>query len=161
MRVYLIEEPAVGQVKVGVSREPYRRMASLQGERETQLFLRHEHDAGSKSAAYALERATHDVLSASRVVGEWFAVTVPRALEALEIARVAPPPRRKTKATTRRTKLMCLRFTPDEIALLNDLGAQYGSKKNAVALALQALDDTDITSWSVERLMMEVARRID
>lgn len=106
MKVYLIEDPANGLVKIGVSDTPHRRFGYLQSAQQERLYLRHEHDAGSRAEAFRIERAAHAALASRRVKGEWFAISLDDAMAALK----APVPTKNKTSSKRSKKLVVFRF---------------------------------------------------
>lgn len=74
--IYFIQEEDHGPIKVGIGRDPGRRLASLQVGNPVRLKLR-----SAFKAPAALERLIHDHFSDERMVGEWF--TNSEELEAL------------------------------------------------------------------------------
>jgi hypothetical protein len=143
MKVYLMEDPAAGLVKVGVSDVPFRRMAFLQTQRKEQIFLRHEHDAGGRTEAYRIERDAHILLADSREEGEWFRCSLDAARRALDAAIIEPIDRQRQAGT----KIpVSIRLTEEELALLNKQAAIYGGQARAIVAGLcQLSEPTEIT----------------
>lgn len=66
--VYFLGRPSTGAVKIGFSNLPERRLGELQTGNDERLDL-----IGYVPGSKTLERRLHDYLSASRLMGEWFA----------------------------------------------------------------------------------------
>ncbi len=80
--VYAIAEQG-GAIKIGVAKEPAKRLRDLQVGHPRALRLVH---VAACAEARVVERAAHERLSASRASGEWFDVTEAVAIEAIEAA---------------------------------------------------------------------------
>lgn len=141
MKVYLIEAPVSGQIKIGISDVPFRRVAFLQTEWREQLFLRHEHDAGSSSEARRIERCAHIILSDRRVKGEWFNVSLDEAMGALAEAIDTPAPKQRKESHAK--KLIAVRLSAEALDTLNRLAPSYGSQANVIVAGLKLLANPD------------------
>lgn len=71
--VYVINSSA-GLVKIGVSDNPSRRLATIQKHSPIQLWLFKSLDVGDRGLAYEIESLSHNHLSEFRSHGEWFKV---------------------------------------------------------------------------------------
>jgi hypothetical protein len=96
--VYIIEAEG-GAVKIGIARDPHRRLTTLQTSAPMPLRLAHE--TVEEETASHIERQAHRSLSAHRLQGEWFATTASIARDAIRQARettesqlecISPPP---------------------------------------------------------------------
>ena len=159
MKLYLLEQPDAGLVKVGVSLSPSGRCAVLQTSATGRLFLRYEYDAKSRLEALRLERTVHFILAGARVTGEWFAVSVERALEAVQQALTNPPTLPRATTHTANTKMASVRLDAEELALLDKAAAKFdGNKTKAVVAGLRAV--LDGKELSKAQLLMILQRRL-
>jgi hypothetical protein len=62
-------------VKIGISKDPYKRLKELQTGNPFELALFAFAWVGSYTAARTLELAVHVALAPFRLVGEWFGIT--------------------------------------------------------------------------------------
>lgn len=83
--VYVIQAEG-GPVKIGVARDPGRRLAALQTATHVALRLEHAEPVDEGLDVLAVEKAAHRLLDAARVQGEWFDVTAAAAREAIRAA---------------------------------------------------------------------------
>jgi hypothetical protein len=68
--VYAIE--CDGNIKVGVARDPVKRLATLQTGSASKLRLIHQRDFEWREQAHRAEAGVHDELRGQHVNGEWF-----------------------------------------------------------------------------------------
>ena len=90
MNVYVIEA-SNGHLKVGISRNPNHRLARLQTATPLKLSLVHIEPT---DRAAEVEAAAHASLASKRLTGEWFAASLPEALDAIREAVLNPRPSR-------------------------------------------------------------------
>lgn len=81
MFLYIAKNTSTGNLKVGISVNPSRRLKELQVGCDGRLEL-----VATVSAenGFQSESATHKRLSSHRIHGEWFSASVPYALEAMQ-----------------------------------------------------------------------------
>lgn len=79
MKVYVIRSD-VGPVKIGVSNDPDRRARALGASAPHVVSLVH---SSEHKSAFSVERLAHDLLASKRLNGEWFDVSVERAVWAI------------------------------------------------------------------------------
>lgn len=70
--VYLIEATESRRLKIGVARDPLRRLATLQTGSPEPLRLLHTRHCETTRAAKSLERALHRRFEPFHIHGEWF-----------------------------------------------------------------------------------------
>lgn len=78
--VYFAQGESGGPIKIGISRDPVRRVAALSNgspERLEILFVR--------PANEEIERRLHRMFAAGRLHGEWFAEDTPKLAEFIEL----------------------------------------------------------------------------
>lgn len=66
---------SAASLKVGVSYDPHERLKQLQTANAATLQLLHYIEAGSRQAAFDIEKRIHHALQSSYRRGEWFAIT--------------------------------------------------------------------------------------
>lgn len=82
--VYVIKQDGDhGPVKIGMARSPQRRLLSLQTGNHRKLTIAHAHPCSDKRVARRIEGTVHDMLNQHAVAGEWYAVSVRVAVEAI------------------------------------------------------------------------------
>ena len=69
--VYLIQK-GYGSIKIGVSKDPEKRLRDLQIGNHAELFIIAKFPFNSYSEAYALESELHYKFKSFRLRGEWF-----------------------------------------------------------------------------------------
>jgi hypothetical protein len=69
---HLEKNCTVGPVKVGVTKNPYDRLATLQTSCPSHLVMIHAFAAPNREIALGLEEAFHTVFKDRRLRGEWF-----------------------------------------------------------------------------------------
>lgn len=85
--VYVFQDYDDGLVKVGVSQHPHYRCATLAKERGCRsLNIEHITERYERSVAFSIERRAHEILSASRIEGEWFRCSPQEAVAAISAA---------------------------------------------------------------------------
>ena len=82
--IYEIDEPTV--CKIGVASDIASRLSQLQVANWRPLKVGHVCFLPSKSVAHAVERQTHQALSALHFRGEWFKVSHDRAAREVDLA---------------------------------------------------------------------------
>lgn len=82
--VYVIKDPSTGYLKIGRSNNPERRRNHFQTATPQVLEIVHTHHATGELDADDIEARLHRMLSAQRVTGEWFNVTLDQVKAALE-----------------------------------------------------------------------------
>lgn len=145
MRVYVIDSPSEGRVKIGVSQTPYRRLAMLQVERKDQIFLRHETEDLERSEAFRIEKDAHTLLAEHRKDGEWFCCSFDDAIAAIATVTQTPLVRQrpKSKAITKNTRLVSIRLDDEGLAMLAEAAELMGSQRAAIVAGLKLLDKPD------------------
>jgi hypothetical protein len=83
-RLYLIGPRDADIVKIGVAYNPTARCRELQTGSDRTLAVLHEAEVPN---AYEIEARLHRMLKAERIRGEWFAISVATALNAIERAK--------------------------------------------------------------------------
>lgn len=89
--VYVIEveHPGDTLVKVGISKHPHLRLATLEKERGYNLYLTHTEGPFSRTTARAVEAKAHGMLSSQREKGEWFLCGAERAVDVVQACAAA------------------------------------------------------------------------
>lgn len=82
MKVYIIG-PAEGPYKVGIARDPKKRLEMLQIGSHQTLLIHAIRRCGSREEAVAVEAAAHTALKSERLRGEWFACSLESAQSAV------------------------------------------------------------------------------
>lgn len=161
MKVYVIRNADTPLVKIGISKEPFRRLAMLQVETKDRLILEKEFDAED---ARKVERTAHALLQDARAHGEWFRVTVEEAIEAVEVAipLAAEPEAIKEPRKPREGDSISLRLTPEDHDILERLAFVYGGKTQAVRIALRELErgNADLDAISTDRFIAALEARL-
>lgn len=85
-KLYVIHDPGTGFLKIGHSSNPERRLNHFQTGTPQRLTIIHTHPCEDDGEAIALEAMVHRILSAHRVTGEWFNVTLDEAKAAIHQA---------------------------------------------------------------------------
>lgn len=133
MKVYAIAQANTGLVKVGVSRDPLRRLSGIRTSSPHELRLEH---AVEVDDAYAVERVAHSMLAEWRVAGEWFNVSIEQARAAINLASedvhgikapvasldAQPRPKRSREFT----RTFTMRASPEFMAMLSELAECEG-----------------------------------
>jgi hypothetical protein len=78
--VYVISNEQ-GQVKIGITSDPFQRLASLQTGSHSRLKF--EYIGVCDKAGYMVEQVAHQMLAQHRLEGEWFAVSPAMAVAAV------------------------------------------------------------------------------
>lgn len=120
-----------GPVKVGISNNPARRLASLQAGSPAKLALAHV-ESISDLSALTVERAAHDLLRAVHSHGEWFdadaADAVAAIREAITTLRASPHvPTADVDEAVQSAAMMLLRegvASPSEVAEIAGVSRQ-------------------------------------
>jgi hypothetical protein len=73
MNVYFIRNSSE-HIKIGVSNDPVKRLATLQTSNHNKLELLYTVTCGSREEAFSLEKSLHALFSSYRAFGEWFDV---------------------------------------------------------------------------------------
>lgn len=92
--VYIVGASAEGPVKIGSSANPKSRLMGIQNGHPLRLSVL---DSRGHDDAKRIETLTHRLLKAHRLVGEWFAVNLDAARQAIEgaiVAHASPPKHR-------------------------------------------------------------------
>lgn len=74
-----------GPVKIGVSHDPPKRLATLQSGCPFRLSLLHQVKARNVDHAYTMEHQCHRLYADHRLVGEWFKIDADTARSAVDI----------------------------------------------------------------------------
>lgn len=80
--VYVIRSES-GLVKIGIAARPYVRFCTLRTSSSVPIFLEYTARCSEASFAANIETSTHKILHQHRTNGEWFAVSVKAAIDAL------------------------------------------------------------------------------
>lgn len=78
--VYFAQAQSGGPIKIGISRDPVRRVAGMSGGSPERLDL-----LLVKRATEKMEYRLHQIFAAGRLHGEWFAEDTPGLAEFIEI----------------------------------------------------------------------------
>jgi len=81
--VYVIRVADTDIHKIGLARDPLRRLANLQSGNHQPLYLIHTTSCPSREQAASLEKAIHEELSSEHCRGEWFEAPQERILRAI------------------------------------------------------------------------------
>lgn len=76
-KIYLIQSLEEGYYKIGVSKNPEKRLKQLQTGNSSELKLIHSY---SSEYANKIEKTLHNMLSHCKKEGEWFDMSLPDAL---------------------------------------------------------------------------------
>lgn len=76
-QVYLIQSLEEGYYKIGVSKNPKKRIKQLQTGNSSELKLIHSYPS---EYAHKIEKAIHNLLKHCKKEGEWFDMSLPDAL---------------------------------------------------------------------------------
>jgi len=103
-KLYLIEDPAGGVTKIGISANPEKRLATLQTANPNPLYLRYVVDC-QRGRAGSVEADIHAEYRSFRASGEWFKLAADQIVPDLQdhrrvvavIARDMPPEPKKQR----------------------------------------------------------------
>jgi hypothetical protein len=120
--LYVVRRESDGARKVGYSLSPETRLIAIKGEQRCPCVIEF---AGQCAAnAQFAEKHAHALLWPHRIEGEWFAVTLDTAQEAvisaLDVASRGGPFRKPPRQTSGRTITLTLKVSPEWIMKLND-----------------------------------------
>jgi len=77
----------MGKVKIGISRDPEKRLRQLQLANPGEVRILHLRAFSTRPSAAFVERALHKKFAAHRLLGEWFDIPADRAVKALDAQR--------------------------------------------------------------------------
>lgn len=87
--VYIME--CAGAVKIGIAHHLTQRLADLQTANPFDVTIAHSIQVKNKREAIRIERTLHSRFIAFRLKGEWFAISVRDAIDALDEVEVDVP----------------------------------------------------------------------
>lgn len=73
-----------GPIKIGITNSLFSRLSSLQTGSFLQLWLLYAMPCIDRDHALKHEKIIHDVLEENKIIGEWFNLTAPEAIEAIQ-----------------------------------------------------------------------------
>lgn len=85
--IYVIASNELGPTKIGVSVNPAKRIKQLQTGHEGTLRLFYVEEFDSKEI-YKIERIIHRTLALQRLRGEWFSISVEKAILEVKFALI-------------------------------------------------------------------------
>lgn len=88
-KIYIIGERDSDMLKIGIAHNPGRRLSALQTSNPYEIELLWERSIGEH--ARRIERSVHLTLATVRIRGEWFRISLPRAISAIEKTIVNEP----------------------------------------------------------------------
>jgi hypothetical protein len=89
--LYVIGEPEpCWNVKIGISRNPHKRLSSLQSGHHSRLVIHRVYEFPDTASARAAERKFHKHFSEDGMCGEWFGIPPSTAIEVIEEAHTWP-----------------------------------------------------------------------
>lgn len=81
--IYIVTD-GLGAVKVGIAKDPFRRLSGLQTASPRVLSLRAKYEV-VEEIGRKVEKQVHKRLQCDRIMGEWFAIEPERAAEVVEL----------------------------------------------------------------------------
>jgi hypothetical protein len=122
-KLYIIGASAAGPLKIGIGRDPSRRLRELQTGNPKRLRVLYARTSLSNAAS--AESLTHQRLRALRILGEWFDVSLPEAISAIEAVADSTI---TEQSNGYKTIFVGVRFTPSLVVRLKDY-----MERNAIA----------------------------
>jgi len=126
-------------VKIGRSLSPKSRLKALQTASATPLVLHHVSAETPLSAA--IENLAHSYLSARRLEGEWFDVTAPEAISAIEWAVAELDRRARTGDSGKQLNLRVYEEDLDAIERIRRAMSPIPAASEVVRQAIRELDE--------------------